>query len=435
MVKSKGLTGEIKVPGDKSITHRAIILGSLSEGKMKIIDPLLGEDCLSTINIFRKLGVDIRVNEVNKEIIINAQGYRNFVEPTQVLDTGNSGTTTRLLSGVLAGLPFMSVMSGDDSIAKRPMDRVIEPLRLMGVDIIGSQNNSRTPLVINSMNNVVNINGVTYDMQVKSAQVKSAILFAGLYAKSDVMLKEQVTSRNHTELMFQQFGIEVEKQDDYIHLPAHSIDKLVTTDVQVPGDISSAAFFIVAGLIIPGSHIVIRNVGTNMTRSGIIEVVKAMGGQIFLKSVSDGAEPICDIEVKYTAQLNATDVYGDMIPTLIDEIPIIALLMTQARGRSVIRDAEELKVKETNRIDKVVESLNQLGYHIEATDDGMIIYGQEKESMQSTRFSSFNDHRIGMLLAIANLLETEEIEIDHIDVVNVSYPSFMNDLRRLQGGN
>lgn len=435
MVKSKVLTGEIKVPGDKSITHRAIILGSLSEGKMKIIDPLLGEDCLSTINIFRKLGVDIRVNEVNKEIIINAQGYRNFVEPTQVLDTGNSGTTTRLLSGVLAGLPFMSVMSGDDSIAKRPMDRVIEPLRLMGVDIIGSQNNSRTPLVINSMNNVVNINGVTYDMQVKSAQVKSAILFAGLYAKSDVMLKEQVTSRNHTELMFQQFGIEVEKQDDYIHLPAHSIDKLVTTDVQVPGDISSAAFFIVAGLIIPGSHIVIRNVGTNMTRSGIIEVVKAMGGQIFLKSVSDGAEPICDIEVKYTAQLNATDVYGDMIPTLIDEIPIIALLMTQARGRSVIRDAEELKVKETNRIDKVVESLNQLGYHIEATDDGMIIYGQEKESMQSTRFSSFNDHRIGMLLAIANLLETEEIEIDHIDAVNVSYPSFMNDLRRLQGGN
>ncbi len=435
MVKSKGLTGEIKVPGDKSITHRAIILGSLSEGKMKIIDPLLGEDCLSTINIFRKLGVDIRVNEVNKEIIINAQGYRNFVEPTQVLDTGNSGTTTRLLSGVLAGLPFMSVMSGDDSIAKRPMDRVIEPLRLMGVDIIGSQNNSRTPLVINSMNNVVNINGVTYDMQVKSAQVKSAILFAGLYAKSDVMLKEQVTSRNHTELMFQQFGIEVEKQDDYIHLPAHSIDKLVTTDVQVPGDISSAAFFIVAGLIIPGSHIVIRNVGTNKTRSGIIEVVKAMGGQISLKSVSDGAEPICDIEVKYTAQLNATDVYGDMIPTLIDEIPIIALLMTQARGRSVIRDAEELKVKETNRIDKVVESLNQLGYHIEATDDGMIIYGQEKESMQSTRFSSFNDHRIGMLLAIANLLETEEIEIDYIDAVNVSYPSFMNDLRRLQGGN
>lgn len=435
MVKSKGLTGEIKVPGDKSITHRAIILGSLSTGKMKIIDPLLGEDCLSTINIFRKLGVDIQIDEVNKEIIINAQGYRNFVEPTQVLDTGNSGTTTRLLSGVLAGLPFMSVMSGDDSIAKRPMDRVIDPLRLMGVDITGSQNNSRTPLVINSMNNDVNINGMTYDMQVKSAQVKSAILFAGLYAKSDVRIKEQVTSRNHTELMFQQFGVEVEKQDDYIHLPAHSIDKLVTTDVQVPGDISSAAFFIVAGLIIPGSHIVIRNVGTNITRSGIIEVVQAMGGQISLKSVSDGAEPICDIEVKYTAQLNAIDVYGDMIPTLIDEIPIIALLMTQAHGRSVIRDAEELKVKETNRIDKVVESLNQLGYHLQATDDGMIIYGHEKKSMLNTRFSSFNDHRIGMLLAIANLLENEDIEIDHFEAVNISYPSFMDDLRTLQGGN
>ncbi|TDM42467.1 3-phosphoshikimate 1-carboxyvinyltransferase [Macrococcoides goetzii] len=435
MVKSKGLTGEIKVPGDKSITHRAIILGSLSTGKMKIIEPLFGEDCLSTINIFRKLGVDIQIDEVNKEIIINAQGYRNFVEPTQVLDTGNSGTTTRLLSGVLAGLPFMSVMSGDDSIAKRPMDRVIDPLRLMGVDITGSQNNSRTPLVINSMNNDVNINGMTYDMQVKSAQVKSAILFAGLYAESDVRIKEQVTSRNHTELMFQQFGVGVEKQDDYILLPAHSIDKLVTTDVQVPGDISSAAFFIVAGLIIPGSHIVIRNVGTNITRSGIIEVVQAMGGLISLKSVSDGAEPICDIEVKYTAQLNATDVFGDMIPALIDEIPIIALLMTQAHGRSVIRDAEELKVKETNRIDKVVESLNQLGYHLEATDDGMIIYGHEKESMQSTRFSSFNDHRIGMLLAIANLLENEDIEIEHFEAVNISYPSFMDDLRTLQGGN
>ncbi|MCG7420475.1 3-phosphoshikimate 1-carboxyvinyltransferase [Macrococcus epidermidis] len=435
MVKSKGLTGEIKVPGDKSITHRAIILGSLSTGKMKIIDPLLGEDCLSTINIFRKLGVDIQIDEVNKEIIINAQGYRNFVEPTQVLDTGNSGTTTRLLSGVLAGLPFMSVMSGDDSIAKRPMDRVIDPLRLMGVDITGSQNDSRTPLVINSMNNDVNINGMTYDLQVKSAQVKSAILFAGLYAESDVWIKEQVTSRNHTELMFQQFGVEVEKQDDYIHLPAHAIDKLVTTDVQVPGDISSAAFFIVAGLIIPGSHIVIRNVGTNITRSGIIEVVQAMGGQISLKSVSDGVEPICDIEVKYTAQLNAIDVYGDMIPTLIDEIPIIALLMTQAHGRSVICDAEELKVKETNRIDKVVESLNQLGYHLQATDDGMIIYGHEKESMLNTRFSSFNDHRIGMLLAIANLLENEDIEIDHFEAVNISYPSFMDDLRTLQGGN
>lgn len=435
MMKGKSLTGEIKVPGDKSITHRAIILGSLSTGKMKITGPLLGEDCLSTIDIFRKLGVDIQVNEVNKEIIINSKGYRNFVEPAQVLYTGNSGTTTRLLSGVLAGLPFMTVMSGDDSIAKRPMDRVIEPLHLMGVDIIGSKNNSRTPLVINSRNDVVKINGMTYDMQVKSAQVKSAILFAGLYASSEVRIKEQVISRNHTELMFQQFGIAMNQQNDYIHLPAYSIDKLVTTDVQVPGDISSAAFFIVAGLIVPGSHIVIRNVGINVTRSGIIKVIQAMGGQIALTTVSDGAEPICDIEVKYTPQLNATTVYGDMIPTLIDEIPIIALLMTQARGRSVIRDAEELKVKETNRIDKVVESLNQLGYHLEATDDGMIIYGQEKESMQNTRFSSFHDHRIGMLLAVANLLETEEIIIEYFAAVNVSYPSFMDDLRRLQGGN
>ncbi|WP_414050201.1 3-phosphoshikimate 1-carboxyvinyltransferase [Macrococcus animalis] len=433
-MKCNGLIGEIIVPGDKSITHRAIILGSLSTGKMNIIDPLLGEDCISTINIFRHLGVDIQIDEARRKINIDSKGYRNFKEPTQVLDTGNSGTTTRLLSGVLAGLPFMTVMSGDHTIAKRPMDRVINPLRLMGVDIIGSKNNNHTPLVINSRRNQVEIDGVTYDMPVKSAQVKSAILFAGLYAKDDVLVKEQVTSRNHTELMFQQFGVDIGVRDGYIHLPKQSINKLMTTDLQVPGDISSAAFFIVAGLIIPNSHIVIKNVGTNVTRSGIIEVVQAMGGQITLSSESNGAEPISNIEVKYTDTLVATDVFGDMIPTLIDEIPIIALLMTQAVGKSIIRDAEELRVKETNRIDKVVESMNQLGYHLEATEDGMIVYGQEKTTMQNQQFSTFHDHRIGMLLAVANLLEDKEMVINHFEAVNVSYPTFMNDLRKLQGG-
>lgn len=433
-MKSNGLKGEIVVPGDKSITHRAIILGSLSTGQMNIIDPLLGDDCMSTINIFRQFGVKIEIDEAHKRISINSKGYQNFEEPTQVLDTGNSGTTTRLLSGVLAGLPFMTVMSGDDSIAKRPMDRVIEPLQLMGVDIIGSRNNRRTPLVINSNREQSEIKGLKYDMQVKSAQVKSAILFAGLYANSEVMVKEQVTSRNHTELMFKQFGINIDMQDDYIYLPNRSIEALKSTDVKVPGDISSAAFFIVAGLIIPNSHIVIQNVGTNITRSGIIEVVRSMGGDITLTPVTEDAEPICDIEVKYTKHLIATDVLGDMIPTLIDEIPIIALLMTQAKGKSVIRDAEELKVKETNRIDKVVESLNQLGYHLEATADGMIIYGQEKQEVSDIQFSSFNDHRIGMLLAVANLLEEKDIVIDYFDAVNVSYPSFMDDLSQLQGG-
>ncbi|MGK0554547.1 3-phosphoshikimate 1-carboxyvinyltransferase [Macrococcus capreoli] len=433
-MKSNGLIGEITVPGDKSITHRAIILGSLSTGSMRIIDPLLGEDCMRTINIFRKLGVSIRIDDARHYITIESKGYRKFTEPTQVLDTGNSGTTTRLLSGVLAGLPFMTVMSGDDSIAKRPMDRVIQPLQAMGIDIKGSRNNSRTPIVINSGNNQIEIQGIKYDMQVKSAQVKSAILFAGLYAHSDVLVKEQVTSRNHTELMFKQFGIKIDQHDDYIYLPKRSVEDLQTTDVQVPGDISSAAFFIVAGLIVPNSHITIKNVGTNVTRSGIIEVVKAMGGNIKLTPVSNSAEPICNIEVKYTQALNATNISGELIPTLIDEIPIIALLMTQAKGKSVISDAEELKVKETNRIDKVVESLNQLGYHLEARTDGMIVYGQEKQEPINLQCSSFHDHRIGMLLAVANLLEEQEINIEYLESVNVSYPSFMKDLRQLQGG-
>lgn len=428
------LTGSITVPGDKSITHRAIILGSLARGKMTIRDPLLGDDCLSTINILRKLGVDITINQEEHKIEITSLGYAHFTEPTQVLNTGNSGTTTRLLSGMLAGLPFMTVMSGDASIGRRPMDRVIEPLRLMNADIIGSHNHTRTPIVINSKQQTVKLKGIKYDMQVKSAQVKSAILFAGLFAESDVMVKEQATSRNHTELMFEQFGIQISNRDGYIYLPKRSIEQITTADVQVPGDISSAAFFIVAALIIPGSEITIKNVGTNITRSGIIEVVKALGGNIMLHPVSSGAEPIADIEVKYTEDLIATDIYGDMIPTLIDEIPIIALLMTQAKGMSVIRDAEELKVKETNRIDKVVQSLNQLGYHLEATEDGMKIYGKEKKEMQHTKFSSFHDHRIGMLLSIANLLEEQEITIEHFDAVNVSYPSFMRDLAHLQGG-
>ncbi|WP_414046377.1 3-phosphoshikimate 1-carboxyvinyltransferase [Macrococcus equi] len=434
-MKIDGLKGEIVVPGDKSITHRAIILGSLSTGKMKIIDPLLGDDCISTMNIFRQFGVKIDIDKATKSITIDSQGYRNFEEPTQVLYTGNSGTTTRLLSGVLAGLPFMTVLSGDHSIAQRPMDRVIDPLSLMGVDIIGSKNNHRTPLVINSKGEQVDIQGITYDMQVKSAQVKSALLFAGLYADSDVYIKEQVTSRSHTELMFKQFGVDISYKNDYIHLPKNAIEHLSPVDVFVPGDISSAAFFIVAGLIIPKSHIVIRNVGTNVTRAGIIEVVRAMGGDITLTKVSDGMEPICDIEVKYTKQLIATNVYGDMIPTLIDEIPIIALLMTQANGKSVIQDAEELKVKETNRIERVVECLTQLGYHLEATADGMIVYGQKKNEVTDLEFTSYHDHRIGMLLAVANLLEENEIIIKDFDAVNVSYPSFMDDLKILQGGN
>lgn len=432
MIKSHPLTGEITVPGDKSVTHRAIILGSLAKGEMTIHNPLLGDDCISTVNIFRQLGVDIHIDTQKHQLVIKSKGYQSFIPPTTVLYTGNSGTTTRLLAGVLAGLPFMTVLSGDDSIAKRPMDRVINPLSLMNVDIIGSANNTRTPLVINSKQLEPNIIGINYDMPVKSAQVKSAILFAGLYAHEDVYLKEQVTTRNHTELMFRQFGINIKKVNDHIYLPKSSINNLKTTNIEVPGDISSAAFFIVAALIVPDSHVTLRNVGTNVTRSGIIEVVKAMGGKVQLIS-KDNMEPTSDIEVQYTDNLCATTISDKMIPTLIDEIPVIALLMTQAKGVSVIKDAEELKVKETNRIDVVVQSLNQLGYHLEATHDGMIIYGREKKEIQDISFTTHNDHRIGMLLAIAQLLEEKEINIAQFEAVNISYPEFKDDLKRLRG--
>lgn len=423
------LTGEVSVPGDKSITHRAIMLASLSKGKTVISKPLLGEDCVSTINIFRKLGVQISTEEDN--VIVDSPGYEQFREPAEVLYTGNSGTTTRLLCGLLAGLPFKTVLDGDASIGQRPMGRVIEPLREMGVNIKG-RDNQFTPIIIND-GGISKVQGINYMMPVKSAQVKSAILLAGLYAEDEVRITEQDISRNHTELMFKNSNIDIEVNDRTILLKSNGIHAIKMKDIEIPGDISSAAFFIVAALIIPGSKITLQDVGTNVTRSGILEVVKMMGGNIQVIDKVQQTEPVSDIVVSYTHNLTGITIEGSLIPKLIDEIPVIALLLAHAQGKSEIRDAEELKVKETNRIDTVVSELNALGYKIEPTTDGMVVYGKVKDERTRDTFDSYGDHRIGMMLAVAALLETVEIEINQFEAINISYPSFMEHINQLKG--
>lgn len=423
------LTGEVSVPGDKSITHRAIMLASLSKGKTVISKPLLGEDCVSTINIFRKLGVQISTEEDN--VIVDSPGYEQFREPAEVIYTGNSGTTTRLLCGLLAGLPFKTVLDGDASIGQRPMGRVIEPLREMGVNIKG-RDNQFTPIIIND-GGISKVQGINYMMPVKSAQVKSAILLAGLYAEDEVRITEQDISRNHTELMFKNSNIDIEVNDRTILLKSNGIHAIKMKDIEIPGDISSAAFFIVAALIIPGSKITLQDVGTNVTRSGILEVVKMMGGNIQVIDKVQQTEPVSDIVVSYTHNLTGITIEGSLIPKLIDEIPVIALLLAHAQGKSEIRDAEELKVKETNRIDTVVSELNALGYKIQPTTDGMVVYGKVKDERTRDTFDSYGDHRIGMMLAVAALLETVEIEINQFEAINISYPSFMEHINQLKG--
>lgn len=423
------LTGEVSVPGDKSITHRAIMLASLNKGKTMISKPLLGEDCISTINIFRKLGVNISIEE--HSVTVDSPGYEQFREPDEILYTGNSGTTTRLLCGLLAGLPFKTVLDGDASIRQRPMGRVIEPLRQMGVNIKG-RDNQFTPIIIND-GDISKVQGIDYMMPVKSAQVKSAILLAGLYAEREVRITEQDISRNHTELMFKESDINIDVDDKTIILKPNGIHNLKMKDIYIPGDISSAAFFIVAALIIPGSKITLHNVGTNVTRSGILEVVKMMGGNIQVIDKAHHTECISDIIVSYTKDLRAINIEGSLIPKLIDEIPVIALLLAHAQGVSEIRDADELKVKETNRIDTVVAELNALGYKIAPATDGMIVYGKVKSERTRHTFDSYGDHRIGLMLAVAALLETEEIEINQFEAVNISYPNFIEHIKQLKG--
>lgn len=416
------LQGRLTIPGDKSVSHRSVMFGSIATGKTTVSGFLLGEDCLSTIDCFRKLGVEINVDGTN--VTIESDGIDAWREPTEVLYTGNSGTTTRLMLGILAGSTVHTVMTGDASIGKRPMRRVIDPLRQMGAHITGRANGQYTPLAIQG----TKLQAIDYQMPVASAQVKSAILLAGLRAEGTTIVRETEVSRDHTERMLRQFGAQVDVENGVVSFKGGQT--LTGTHVSVPGDISSAAFFLVAGVICRGSDITLENVGVNPTRDGIIEVLQNMNATMSLVQDNDGqSEPTATIRIK-TSTLKGTTIEGAIIPRLIDEIPIIALLATQAQGKTIIKDAEELKVKETDRITAVVEELKKLGANIEATDDGMIIEGPT--SLHGASLKTYGDHRIGMMGAVAALITEGAVTLDDADCIAVSYPEFFEHIEAVK---
>lgn len=416
-----GLSGKLKVPGDKSISHRSIMFGALAKGTTRVHDILRGEDVLSTMAVFRELGVTIE--DKGDEVVVHGVGFDGLRAPQERLDMGNSGTSIRLISGVLAGQPFSAEMFGDDSLSKRPMDRVTIPLRQMGVDISGQTERDLPPLKITGSNHLTPIN---YTLPVASAQVKSALIFAALQADGESVITEKEKTRNHTEDMIQQFGGEISVNGKEIRIKGGQ--SFTATDVTVPGDISSAAFFLVAGLIVPNSEITLKNVGINETRTGIIEVIQAMGGDLTLSDVDEVAKS-ATLTVR-TSQLTPTEISGDIIPRLIDELPVIALLATQANGTTVIRDAEELKVKETDRIQVVADMLNDMGADITPTDDGMIIKG--KTNLNGATINTQGDHRIGMTAAVAALLVTDgDVILERSEAIQTSYPAFFEDLSHL----
>ena len=420
----KGLRGTIRVPGDKSISHRSIIFGSLATGETKVYDILRGEDVLSTIQVFRDLGVSI--HDDGDVIRIQGVGFQGLQVPTAPLDMGNSGTSIRLISGVLAGQDFSVTMVGDDSLSKRPMDRVAIPLRQMGVEITGQGERDCPPLHEKGTHQLQPIH---YRLPVASAQVKSALIFAALQAEGDSTIIEKEKTRDHTEDMIRQFGGEIQVDGKTIHIQGGQ--EFQGQTVIVPGDISSAAFWLVAGLILPDSVIKIENVGINQTRTGILDVIQEMGGDLTIEDRDEKAVS-ASLTVK-TSSLKGIRIDGELIPRLIDELPIIALLATQANGQTVIADAEELRVKETDRIQVVADSLNAMGANVVPTEDGMIITGPTP--LHGADLETFGDHRIGMMAAIAALLVRDgNVVLDRAEAINTSYPSFFEDLETLLHG-
>ncbi len=417
----QSLKGEVYIPGDKSISHRAVMLGALALGKTEIHNFLQGADCLSTIECFKAMGISIK--NTGSTVFVNGNGLHGLTAPKQILDVGNSGTTTRLISGILSAQPFKSILNGDESIQKRPMGRIIKPLTLMGASIQSERNNDCCPLHIEGKP----LTSIDYTSPVASAQVKSAILLAGLYAEGTTSVTEPYISRNHTELMLEEFGVPVTVKGTTASVSTAL--ELHGQKILVPGDISSAAYFIVAGLLVPNSCIRIKNVGINPTRAGILDVCMAMGANITLENIKSGTgEPVADLVVE-TSSLRGTTISGEIIPRLIDEIPIIAVMACFAEGETVIKDAQELKVKESNRIDVMVQNLSAMGADIIATEDGMIIHGGKP--LHGTTIDSKLDHRIAMSFAIASLLADGTTTIIGAECVNISYPNFYEHLKRL----
>ena len=421
-----GLKGTLTVPGDKSISHRAIMFGSLAEGTTPIHGFLKGADCLSTIDCFRKMGISIEEKE--DTIYVHGKGLHGLHKPEETLDVGNSGTTTRLISGILAGQNFDTVLSGDASLNSRPMGRIMKPLSMMSADITSIHDTGCAPLSIKGRS----LNAIHYDSPVASAQVKSCVLLAGLYANGKTSVTEPALSRDHTERMLRSFGANIvsDKNTCTITPP----ETLHGQHIEVPGDISSAAFFIVAALITPNSEITINNVGINDTRAGILKVCQDMGADItLLNAREEGGEPVADLLVK-TSSLRGTIVEGDIIPALIDELPVIALMACFAKGQTIIKDAHELRVKESDRIAIMTENLGAMGADIIDTDDGFIINSRSDNTIPTLHGASINcsmDHRIAMTFAVAGLNADGETIITDSDCVDVSYPGFFTQLEQL----
>ena len=418
--KQTNLKGTLTIPGDKSISHRAVMFGSLARGTTRISHFLEGADCLSTISCFRKMGIEIDRNK--DEILVHGRGLHGLTAPTEILDVGNSGTTTRLISGILAGQTFTSELDGDDSIRTRPMKRIMTPLASMGADITSRLDNGCAPLIIHGRP----LHAAHYDSPVASAQVKSCVLLAGMYADGITSVTEPFLSRNHTEIMLNYFGAEITSEGTTASIRPEPV--LEGRDIQVPGDISSAAYFIAAGLLTPGSEILLKNVGINPTRAGILKVCMDMGADITLLNESTEGEPTADLLIR-TSSLKGTTIEGSIIPTLIDEIPMIAVMAAFAEGTTIIRDAQELKVKESDRIAVMVDNLRRMGADIEGTDDGMIIHGGRP--LHGAVIDSHLDHRIAMSFAVAGTICDGTVEILNGECVNISYPEFYQDLYSL----
>ena len=419
--QNHGLRGEVTVPGDKSISHRSVMFGAIAKGLTEIDGFLQGADCLSTISCFERMGVSIENR--GERVLVFGNGMHGLKEPDGVLDCGNSGTTTRLLSGLLSAQPFCVTLTGDESIRKRPMKRIITPLSQMGASIKSVNDNGCAPLFIEGQR----LHGISYQSPVASAQVKSAVLLAGLYAEGETRMTEPYLSRNHSELMLAHFGADVRTEGTTAVLrPAR---ELFGQKISVPGDISSAAFFIAAALMVPGSELLIRNVGINPTRDGILTVCRSMGADIEILNPSAGSgEPVADLLVRHSS-LHGTEIGGAVIPTLIDELPVIAAMACLADGKTVIRDAAELKVKESNRIAVMTEGLSAMGARVEETADGMIIHGGSP--LHGAVIDSRKDHRIAMTFAVTALAASGQTEILEADCVSISYPGFYGDLTRL----
>lgn len=410
----KKIHATITVPGDKSISHRSIMLGALAKGTTEIEGFLMGEDCLSTISCFQKLGIPIE--QQKDKIIVYGKGLHGLTAPTETLDVGNSGTTLRLISGILSGQPFCSHLTGDASIQKRPMERIAIPLRQMGAVLKGNSDKLFAPFTIEGNS----LKGITYSLPMASAQVKSAILLAGLFAKGKTIVIESTPTRDHTEIMLRYMGADIQKIGNEIH--CNPVPELYAHKIVVPADISSAAYFIVLGCICQDSEILLKNVGINPTRTGILDALLAMGANIHVENETIiNGEKIGDIVVT-SSKLHGITIGGAEIPRLIDEIPVLAVAACFAQGTTIIKDAQELKVKESNRIKTVITELKKFGADVTETDDGMIIQGGT--SLKGCRVESHQDHRIAMAMAVAGMCATGQTEIVNAECVTISFPNF-----------